>query len=134
MCVRYLERPYRTQALFLGRHSLESHSAARSVSRASGRGYREGRKTAGALVFTLRGEDPDNQTAPPRTYVTVSPQLIWNPMRARPVPSGPQPPALASPLPRSPSLNSLVTHLHSSSETCIQDVPDRTRAMSMCHV
>lgn len=45
--------------------------------------HRDGRRAAGALVFTLRGEDPDNQRAPPRTYVTISPQLIWSPMRKR---------------------------------------------------
>ena len=37
-------------------------------------------------MFTLRGEDPDNQSAPPRTYATVSPQLVWNPMRERSLP------------------------------------------------
>ena len=56
------------------------------LSRVFRQGSRKGQKAAGALVFTLRGEDPDNQSAPPRTYATVSPQLIWNPMRERSLP------------------------------------------------
>lgn len=41
-------------------------------------------KTSGALLYTLRVEDPTNQTAPPGAYEVICPLYIWNPLSESP--------------------------------------------------
>lgn len=41
-------------------------------------------KMSGALLYTLRVEDPEQQLAAPKTYVTICPQFVWNPLREHP--------------------------------------------------
>ena len=57
-------------------HSMASSSSSREMT--------SKRKTSGALLYTLRVEDPSNQTAPPRAYEVICPLYIWNPLRESP--------------------------------------------------
>ena len=41
-------------------------------------------KTSGALLYTLRVEDPTNQTAPPQLYKTYCPLYIHSPLSGSP--------------------------------------------------
>ena len=41
-------------------------------------------KTAGAILYTLRVEDPTNQTALPKAYQTICPLYICNPLSESP--------------------------------------------------
>ena len=41
-------------------------------------------KTSGALLYTLRVEDPTNQTAPPQLYKTYCPLYIYSPLSGSP--------------------------------------------------
>lgn len=50
-----------------------------AIRSASSEGIRK-QKTSGALLYRLRVEDPMNQTATPRSYDTICPLYIWNPM------------------------------------------------------
>lgn len=50
-----------------------------AIGSTSSEGIRE-QKTSGALLYRLRVEDPINQTATPRSYDTICPLYIWNPM------------------------------------------------------
>lgn len=50
-----------------------------AIGSTSSEGIRK-QKTSGALLYRLRVEDPMNQTAMPRSYDTICPLYIWNPM------------------------------------------------------
>jgi hypothetical protein len=52
--------------------------------------FRDREKTAGALVFTLRVEDPDRQEAEPNLYPIICPTYVWNPLRKQHTPSPPK--------------------------------------------
>ena len=41
-------------------------------------------KTSGAILYTLRVEDPGNQTAPPKAYDTICPLYVCNPLSESP--------------------------------------------------
>jgi hypothetical protein len=44
------------------------------------RGLSSSRKMLGALVYTLRVEDPEHQTAPRKAYTTICPQYVRSPL------------------------------------------------------
>lgn len=39
-------------------------------------------KLSGALLYTLRVEDAEHQEAEPKSYTTICPRFVWNPLRA----------------------------------------------------
>lgn len=79
------ELPYTQETQSLRSPGSTSHSArewvsAQAQAMGASRDATWRAKTSGALLYTLRVEEPANQTNPPKAYHVYCPLYIWNPL------------------------------------------------------
>lgn len=83
-CTQELQSLQNSRSLSQGKRQWMSAQPQALASSSNSREMTRQQKTSGALLYTLRVEDPTNQTAPPRAYEVICPLYIWNPLSESP--------------------------------------------------